>query len=307
METNINIGSKIIFSSSYKTEIQEIIKETTTFWITDKNIKISKKTNKPVGKFLYKYINIKLFKEENLEQFNPLQELTTKDIENQHIGNKTKKLLILKDNDFNISEKSFLLNLEKINEENIFNLNLDLFEENTLYAVRSSAIGEDGDKNSFAGIFKSILNVKKENLIEAIIEVNKSFYSRKAIVYSDVRKTSFKPSILIQKMVRSDYSVVMFVADNKIELNFTKGLCEQIVSGTCNTLELVFDLKDKDIEENLKKLDKEFYIKYNINIKEIIDNIPKLKELFGDYLDIEMTFNSEENKWYYLQIRNLIH
>ena len=235
--------------------------------------------------------------------------LTKTDILNENIGNKAKNLLILKENGFNICENNFILDCNELNDINfINNINLECFDNNKLYAVRSSAIGEDGHKNSFAGIFRSILNVEKKDILSAIKDVNESFYSRKAKVYSDIKKTTYKPCILIQEMVQSDYSIVMFVAENKVELNFAVGLCEQIVSGECKTLELVCDLNDENFNENVIKLDKEFNERYNdLNIKEIFFNIEKIKKINGDFLDIEMTYNASEKKWYYLQVRTLIH
>ncbi len=234
------------------------------------------------------------------------------ELKNDNIGNKAKKLLQLEYNGFNIPKNNFILDaLELSNEnfiDNINNINLSNLYDNKLYAVRSSAIGEDGHKNSFAGIFKSVLNVKKKDILEAIKEVYDSFYSRKAVVYSQLKKTTYKPCILIQEMVQSDYSIVMFIAENKMVMNFAIGNCEQIVSGTSNTLELVLDLDDKNLENNINHIVEQFIEKYNgLNVKEIFDNIPKLKQLYGNFLDIEMTYNSTEKKWYYLQIRDLIH
>lgn len=234
------------------------------------------------------------------------------ELKNDNIGNKAKKLLQLEYNGFNIPKNNFILDaLELSNEnfiDNINNINLSNLYDNKLYTVRSSAIGEDGHKNSFAGIFKSVLNVEKKDILEAIKEVYDSFYSRKAVVYSQLKKTTYKPCILIQEMVQSDYSIVMFIAENKMVMNFAIGNCEQIVSGTSNTLELVLDLDDKNLENNINHIVEQFIEKYNgLNVKEIFDNIPKLKQLYGNFLDIEMTYNSTEKKWYYLQIRDLIH
>lgn len=47
--------------------------------------------------------------------------------------------------------------------------------------VRSSANVEDGGRFSYAGLFKSIPNVNKSNLIDAVFEVHRSLYSAPAI------------------------------------------------------------------------------------------------------------------------------
>lgn len=235
--------------------------------------------------------------------------LSLKDLTNENIGNKAKKLLHLENEKFNIPKNNYILDSNDLSNDNYINfIDLSNLCDDKLYAVRSSAIGEDGHKNSFAGIFKSILNVEKKDILEAIKEVYDSFYSRKAIVYSQLKKTTYKPCILIQEMVQSDYSIVMFIAENKMVMNFAIGNCEQIVSGTSNTLELVLDLDDEKLEDNINYIVEQFKDKYNnLNVEDVFNNISKLKQLYGNFLDIEMTYNSTEKKWYYLQIRDLIH
>jgi pyruvate,water dikinase len=58
----------------------------------------------------------------------------------------------------------------------------DRFRSRPALAVRSSAVGEDSDL-SFAGQFKSLLNVSGEGLVEAYLEVAASTYSSEAIHY----------------------------------------------------------------------------------------------------------------------------
>ena len=82
-------------------------------------------------------------------------------------------------------------------------------------AVRSSATAEDLPGTSFAGQQASFLNIKYEaNLIEAVQECWASLYEPRAIFYR--AKNNFKnPSIavIVQRMVNSDKSGVMFTVD----------------------------------------------------------------------------------------------
>ena len=65
----------------------------------------------------------------------------------------------------------------------------------SLYAVRSSAVGEDGKDQSFAGIFESKLNVPITGIELAVREVRDSFNSYRAVTYraehKDTSPTSF--------------------------------------------------------------------------------------------------------------------
>lgn len=234
-----------------------------------------------------------------------MRKLIIEDINNENIGNKAKNLMILKQKNYNVID-SYIIDTKELENTDFDNYNLDLIDDTKLYAIRSSAIGEDGYKNSFAGIFKSNLNVKKNDFKDSLKDVYNSFYSRRAIVYSDLKKASYKPCILIQEMVHSDYSIVMFIVENKIVFNVAKGLCEQIVSGSCTAAEFVINIDD-DFNKNIKIIDENIKKHYTfLNIEFLIKDILKLKEIFGDFLDIELAFNEKENKWYFLQIRHLI-
>ena len=87
------------------------------------------------------------------------------------------------------------------------------------FAVRSSCTFEDNSKVSFAGMFDTILSVKKEDLEDAIKRVYLSLYSERAFAYFganhiDIRKA--KMAVIIQQMVEgSKFGVCFsFLKDN---------------------------------------------------------------------------------------------
>lgn len=63
---------------------------------------------------------------------------------------------------------------------------LNDFKEKTKFAIRSSAANEDGTTKSFAGMYKTILNVSNniKDIIEAIKEVNDSASSLRIKSYN---------------------------------------------------------------------------------------------------------------------------
>lgn len=85
-----------------------------------------------------------------------------------------------------------------------------------LLAVRSSAIGEDSPEYSFAGLHHTALNVSRENLIDACMEVLLSKYDPQSLVYryvNGLRDKDMPMSIGCMAMIDSVVSGVMFTND----------------------------------------------------------------------------------------------
>lgn len=106
------------------------------------------------------------------------------------------------------------------------------------YAVRSSAIGEDGTKDSFAGAYETILDVEVDEIPEAICKVAASVKDDRVEVYAGERGTvGGGIAVVIQRMIQSEYAGVLFTADvisgNRTVMcgEFVQGLGEQLVSG----------------------------------------------------------------------------
>ena len=89
------------------------------------------------------------------------------------------------------------------------------------YAVRSSAVAEDLADASFAGQLDSFLNVKKEDILENIVDCWASYWTDRAVKYRhdssighlDSEMTAAGIAVLVQKMVNADISGVTFTAN----------------------------------------------------------------------------------------------
>lgn len=109
------------------------------------------------------------------------------------------------------------------------------------FAVRSSGAMEDGDKASFAGMYKTILNVTINDLNEAIEECYRSFNSDRANLYVSALEVELNNnlgmSVIIQRMIKPTYSGVCFTINpinnsfNEMVIEVTNGLGEMLVSG----------------------------------------------------------------------------
>jgi pyruvate, water dikinase len=139
---------------------------------------------------------------------------------------------------------------------------------NTLVAVRSSATAEDLPDASFAGQQDTYLNVfGKTELLKSVINCWASLFTARAVYYR--KKQGFNTEkvglcAVIQKMVQSNVSGIMFTADptgdlNKIIIEAGFGLGETVVSGSITPDNYIIDKKNMQKIEN-KKINKQEFM-----------------------------------------------
>ena len=85
------------------------------------------------------------------------------------------------------------------------------------FAVRSSAVDEDGAENSFAGQLTSYLFVDAESVVKRVADVWRSGFSERILEYRRQRGMTAvpasAPAVLVQRMIDADASGVAFSAD----------------------------------------------------------------------------------------------
>jgi len=114
--------------------------------------------------------------------------------------------------------------------------------KHSLVAVRSSATAEDAPGTSFAGQQVTFLNIKGEaNILDKVRECWASLFTPRSIYYRNINKvehSKVKISVIVQKMIQSDASGVMFSIDpvtnekDRIVIEAVWGLGEMIVQGS---------------------------------------------------------------------------
>ena len=147
------------------------------------------------------------------------------------------------------------------------------------YAVRSSAIGEDGDNASFAGAYETVLDVNKADILQAVLDVLKSADAERVKSYAENRNAEKgNISIVIQHFVKPQFAGVLFTSDiitgssAKMVGNYVDGVGESLVSGTSNAKEFSFDALKYSYKGNdeLKPYAKKLY-KYAVKIRNLYD------------------------------------
>ena len=108
------------------------------------------------------------------------------------------------------------------------------------YAVRSSALNEDGQNESFAGQYETVTDVKVPDIIAAVKEVQASADNDRVKAYSG-SKTGI--GVVIQRFVQPEFAGVVFTSDvitgkdEELVGNYVRGEGEQLVSGASNAEE----------------------------------------------------------------------
>lgn len=126
----------------------------------------------------------------------------------------------------------------------------------TRVAVRSSAIDEDGDAHSFAGLHETFLNVEgADAVLDATVRCYASAFAPRALDYRrhvGLPTTNIGLAIIVQAQVLADSSAVVFSANpvngrlDEIVVNASYGLGESIVGGS--TTPDTFVLRKSDLE-----------------------------------------------------------
>lgn len=116
------------------------------------------------------------------------------------------------------------------------------------YAVRSSALCEDGENASFAGAYETVTDVKREDIVSAVKRVIASADSLRVKKYAESSGAeSGGIAVVIQRFVRPEFAGVVFTADpisgnaGVMQGNYVKGEGEALVSGEKNAEEFSFN------------------------------------------------------------------
>ncbi len=167
------------------------------------------------------------------------------------------------------------------------------------YAVRSSALNEDGEDASFAGAYETVTDVKKDGIAQAYEKVTGSVSSERVASYSEaVHKEETEIAVVIQRFVKPEYAGVIFTSDiitgsSAVMVgNLVRGEGELLVSGNADAEEFRFDDFSGifDGPDCMRPYAKKLY-KY----------CRKIRKEYGCPMDIEWAVS--EGKLYILQAR----
>ncbi|MEO6636976.1 MAG: PEP/pyruvate-binding domain-containing protein, partial [Ginsengibacter sp.] len=229
---------------------------------------------------------------------------------------------LLPANIFETEHKNIIAHIQQVTIPQSFIIDiLSTFKNKKYFAVRSSAMDEDGTKFSFAGQFESFLFVTKENLADKIKQVWCSLFTDRVIAYRKNNNLSQHAGIavIIQEMIDADVAGVAFGINplNKNEnekwINAVYGLGQGLVSGELNADQFIISngvitkqlaqktdkmILDPVAMEGIKKavVQKEIQNLATLTDSQIFQLGDTLEQLFNKYKvpqDIEFAFKDE--------------
>lgn len=181
-------------------------------------------------------------------------------------------------------------------------------DKNKKYAVRSSAVAEDGNEHSWSGQFDTVLNVPGSKILQSIHCVSKGTESDRVKNYQKATQSNHGGlAIIVQEMVRASVSGVLFTqeplsGEDVIVIELHHGIAEKLVSGTIKPYRYYVSKKTSQVifseGESKARLN-------NSQIKELVTTGEKIEFIFGKSQDIEWAYEKGTSVLYTNQSRSI--
>ena len=182
---------------------------------------------------------------------------------------------------------------------------------NAKFAVRSSALTEDGAECSWAGMYDTLLNITSEKLYDCIQRMYSYTGTSRQQMYKEFSKSddsSMNMGLVVQRMIEPDFAGVCFSVnpisgkDNEIVIELVSGLGEKLVSGEVTPQLIILDENGKCKYFECGDYPNDIIVNNEI-LKNFFSIIAYLKQTIMQDADIE--FAIQNNIIYFLQIRHI--
>jgi len=180
-------------------------------------------------------------------------------------------------------------------------------------AVRSSALYEDMADASFAGQYKSYLNIRTEDeLLTAIKECWASAWSRQVTAYKEYHHVNqlgdpHGIAIIVQRMVQAELAGVLFTLDpvsgasDHIVIEAVPGLAADFVSGNVKPAHLLIDRRDRQIVRSDHTSIIPAHFSQSSAWTRLVELALQVEKIFQSPQDIEWAF--QDGQFWILQTR----
>ncbi|HUG30426.1 MAG TPA: PEP/pyruvate-binding domain-containing protein [Candidatus Limnocylindria bacterium] len=178
------------------------------------------------------------------------------------------------------------------------------------FAVRSSAVGEDGSTASYAGLHETELDVAPDGVADAVRRCWASLWSPAAIAYRRRRNLSAadaEMAVVVQALVPADAAAVVFTRhpvtgrDDQLVITAVRGLGDAMVSGTVTPDTYVVDRSSRGVATFEAGEDPRGAALDDQTLGALIALSLDVEARFGEAVDIEAAVAG--GTWYLLQAR----
>ena len=178
------------------------------------------------------------------------------------------------------------------------------------FAVRSSAIGEDGSAASYAGLHETELDVAPEAVAGAVRRCWASLWSPAAVAYRrrrDLAADGAEMAVVVQALVPADAAAVAFTRhpvtgrDDQLVITAVRGLGDAMVAGTVTPDTYVVDRASREVMTFEPGEDPRGRALEPEALRALVALCLDVEAHFGQPVDIEAAIVGDA--WYLLQAR----
>lgn len=178
------------------------------------------------------------------------------------------------------------------------------------FAVRSSALGEDGADASYAGLHETELDLGAEEVPGAVVRCWASLWSPAALAYRQRRgiaADAAEMAVVVQALVPADAAAVVFTRhpvtgrDDQVVITAVRGLGDAMVAGTVTPDTYVVDKASRVTLELDRGEDPLGPSLDPARLDGLVKMALAVESRFGAAVDIEAAFGA--GAWYLLQAR----
>lgn len=231
--------------------------------------------------------------------------ITEKNYKDHAVGAKAANLFRMRENGINIPP-FFCVLREDIGELEAFAEKF--FGEGERVSVRSSASSEDGRSTSFAGQFRTELDLPISGIkaaAERVCAVPESAGFTEYCKSNGIEPDKIKVCAIVQKMIAAEYSGVIFTANPQGILNESvvvigRGTGDNIVEDKTDTTAYFFNNSDglyySEQSGNSPLIPE-------TTLKDLLDRAKKIKDIFGSENEYDIEFAIKDGEIFILQAR----
>lgn len=231
--------------------------------------------------------------------------ITEKNYNSFPIGAKAEGLFKMRENGFNVPPFFCVCGDDNGQAEGYA---AEFFGGPAFVSVRSSASSEDGKCASFAGQFRTELNVSPNGINEAVKRVRAVPQSAGFAEYCKINEISpdnISVCVIVQKMVNADISGVVFTANPQGILNESavivgRGTGDNVVGDKVSTTAYFFNNSD-GLYYGERHVDSPSISEKTL--RELIARAAEIKELFGGESEYDIEFAVKNGEIFILQAR----